>query len=301
MARKRSLQEMVIDAVSGLRKPAVPGDPELNSSHCGWRSIHVEQHQVEPMEVAPAAPVNHVFAVHMNDMPGWEVSDGEGLRLHPVRAGQVSFFPAGEVFSARTRERSRFLMVSLAPGMVLNHAASDRSGALPRFVARRGIEDPVARVLCERIRAEAVLDGARDAGYVEALGKALAAHALRDYTEGTVAEDVPGGLEAHQLQRAIDFFRDHLLETASVGKVASVVGLTRFHFGRCFKRSTGLSPHQYLLRMRVDRARYLLETTSDTVNEVAIKSGFCDPSHLSTYFRRWVGVSPRQHRNRFRS
>ena len=64
------------------------------------------------------------------------------------------------------------------------------------------------------------------------------------------------------------------------------------HFARSFKAATGLSPHQYVIQRRVERAKTLLSDTGLTVAEVARAVGFSNPSHLATHVRRVLGVSP---------
>jgi AraC family transcriptional regulator len=69
--------------------------------------------------------------------------------------------------------------------------------------------------------------------------------------------------------------------------------LSPYHFSRQFKRSTGLSPHQYVVRKRVERAKELLINTDLTLYEVAISVGFVDQSHLAKHTKRLLGVSPK--------
>nr|WP_058998923.1 helix-turn-helix transcriptional regulator [Leptolyngbya sp. NIES-2104] len=65
------------------------------------------------------------------------------------------------------------------------------------------------------------------------------------------------------------------------------------HFSRLFKQSTGLSPHQYVIRCRVERAKQLLLKGEMTIAEVAATVGFYDQSHFAHYFRRLMGVTPK--------
>ena len=74
------------------------------------------------------------------------------------------------------------------------------------------------------------------------------------------------------------------------------VNLLRHHFSRMFKLSTGFSPHQYLKRQRIERAKALLTNTDLPVGVVAREVGFASPSHFAQQFRRLAGVSPRSFR-----
>ena len=74
--------------------------------------------------------------------------------------------------------------------------------------------------------------------------------------------------------------------------MAGVANLSRYHFSRQFKCATGLSPHQYVIGRRVERARELLQKTDLAVGDVASAVGFSHQSHLARYVRRRFGVAP---------
>jgi len=86
---------------------------------------------------------------------------------------------------------------------------------------------------------------------------------------------------------------EHLARDISLQDLAAVVRLSPFHFARMFKQSTGVTPHQYLVRCRVMRAKELLLANRHSVADVAAQVGFCDQSHLAGHFKRVVGLTPR--------
>ena len=104
------------------------------------------------------------------------------------------------------------------------------------------------------------------------------------------------GLGASAIGRVRDFMDAHLSETIDVARLADVAGLSVFHFSREFKKSLGVTPHNYLIMRRIRRARQLLETTSLSLSEIAVASGFADQGHMARYFRRLVGSTPREYR-----
>ena len=101
-----------------------------------------------------------------------------------------------------------------------------------------------------------------------------------------------GGLAPWQLRRVRDFIAEHLDETLSIARLAEVARLSPSHFGRAFRASTGLCPHAYITRQRVERAKHLMMTTSDPISEIALACGMADQSHMSRLFIRLEGIAP---------
>jgi AraC family transcriptional regulator len=99
-------------------------------------------------------------------------------------------------------------------------------------------------------------------------------------------------LEGHRLGRVLDFVRDNLASDFGLADMASVAHMSEFHFSRQFKSVVGLSPHQYVIRKRVERAKDLIRENKLSLTQVALAVGFCDQSHLVRHFNRLVGVSP---------
>jgi AraC family transcriptional regulator len=129
------------------------------------------------------------------------------------------------------------------------------------------------------------------------LADAIALHLLRDATTTRKAEAAKcHGLDAVALRVVRERIEASLCDGLSLEDLASEVGLSRYHFARAFKTSTGLSPHRYLTERRVDKAKELLRTTEMPMVDLALAVGFASQAHLCDWFRRLVGMSPREFR-----
>jgi AraC family transcriptional regulator len=194
-----------------------------------------------------------------------------------------------------------FLCLAIEPEF-LRRAAHDISHLDELQLAYRPInEDPLIRGLALALKGELEAGCPGGRWYGESLASALAVHLVRRYSTaatapGLLATSAPtqvGGLSRNRLREAIEYIHEHLAQEIRLDDLARATELSPYHFARLFKRSTGLAPHQYLIRRRVERARELLVTSSLPISEVAIQSGFCDQSHLTTHFKRVYGVTPR--------
>jgi AraC family transcriptional regulator len=103
---------------------------------------------------------------------------------------------------------------------------------------------------------------------------------------------VKNGLAPWQERRSKEMMRASIGCDVSVAAVAAACRLTPNHFGRCFKRSTGDTPYQYLTRLRLEEAKRLMLTAQRSLAEIALACGFGDQSHFTRTFTRNVGMSP---------
>jgi AraC family transcriptional regulator len=122
-------------------------------------------------------------------------------------------------------------------------------------------------------------------------------------SESVLIETTPPGgeLPAHKLRRVAQYIQDNLRRDLPIAELSAVVHMSPYHFARLFKRSTGVPPHQFLLRHRVAEACALLVARSVPIAEIARTVGFRTPSHFTTTFRRLTGTTPSAYRARART
>jgi AraC family transcriptional regulator len=132
--------------------------------------------------------------------------------------------------------------------------------------------------------------------YVDALANALAAHLLKDYC--CLAESrppifpQPEKLARVPWQQVVEYIHEHLGHSLSIAELAAVAGMSPYHFTRSFKQTIGLSPHQYVLRTRIEKAKTLLLQGEEPLSALAARLGFSDQSHFTRSFKRFAGVTP---------
>jgi len=94
----------------------------------------------------------------------------------------------------------------------------------------------------------------------------------------------------------VEYIQSHLGEDLSLSDIANELGMSQYYFCHLFKRSTGISPHQFLIRQRVEQAKHLLKQPVQTVTTVALECGFANQSHFARCFRQYTGMNPNQFR-----
>ena len=159
---------------------------------------------------------------------------------------------------------------------------------------RVGFQDPVLAQIGFALRDELARQNPAGRLYAETAAQMLAVHLLSRYSSVGGAVRVPTqGLTRHQMGRVSDFIQAHLSQDLSLEILARQIGLSPYHFARLFRQTTGESPHQYVLRRRVEWAERLLEETDMPLADVALECGFANQSHLTQVFKRYRGLTPR--------
>jgi AraC family transcriptional regulator len=105
-----------------------------------------------------------------------------------------------------------------------------------------------------------------------------------------------GGLGSARLRRIKELVHGKLEDDLSLDKMAQSVELSTAHFANMFQKSTGESPHQFLLRMRVERAKETLRTVETRILDAALACGFKTQQHFARVFCGICGTSPREYR-----
>jgi AraC-like DNA-binding protein len=112
-----------------------------------------------------------------------------------------------------------------------------------------------------------------------------------------VADQVAGGLPECKLRRVTQYVKDNLHRELRLAELSSLVHMSPYHFARVFKRSTGVSPHRFLVRRRIEEASALLAAQTLPIAEIARSVGFRTASHFTTTFRRVTGITPSVYRS----
>jgi AraC family transcriptional regulator len=256
-----------------------------------WKGFRIEEVTSPPGECQEKDPANHiVWTTTGTSMLVESIAVARHSRWQ-VQPGTMNLSPARMPVCGRWNQAATTVMVELAPRLVAAAAPSKmRVDLRPAY----GVDDPLLAQLVEALRGEARA-GATSEGrlYVESLGIALAAHLARKYVAGTPApREQHGALSASGLRRVLEYIDAHLGTDLALEHLAQAARMNLFAFVRNFKQRTGLPPHQYVLRRRIERAKSLLAGTDLTIVEIALRCGFGDQSSFTTAFRRRTRLTP---------
>jgi AraC-like DNA-binding protein len=252
---------------------------------------------------AKDVPAEHAFALHVALEPTkidlW--IDGKHAISSAPKPGEAFLFdlasnPVSEFHASFDVMRFYISRASI------DELAYERGIRGPiRLMPRLGMPDRTMHGLATALLDSVERANERSALFIDHIGLAFHAHLIEAYAGRTRPIDRKrGGLAAWQLRRAIQFMTDRLDGDPTIADLAQECGLSHAYFARAFRRSAGVTPHQWLMRRRIARARTLLLAGDMDLAAVAAMCGFVDQSHLSRVFARFEGDAPGRWRARHR-
>ena len=237
-----------------------------------------------------------LVAVMRRDFPVHEYfEDGRIAGVSALKTGQTVLYDLKR--SPQFRINNPFHSVHFyLPRAALNMVAEGteaRKIEELRYQPGAGVDDPVTEALVSTLAPAFESPEMASRLFVEHVTLAVAVHVAKTYG-GMVpaAMQARGGLAAWQVKRAEETLAANLEGDVSLADLANDCGLSASHFSRAFRRSTGLSPHQWLQRRRIELAKSLLPDRSLSLSEIALACGFADQSHFTRVFTNLAGISP---------
>jgi len=271
---------------------------KATSADRSWEGVHINEFEAVYIEDLLAPPRDHVkIGLCTGTSPMIQREACGKTLVGPSRVGEFSLLPG--------RRKSRWhgltpahLDIRLDPNRMDEMATELRKAGERRFEfadVQRG-RDPVIEHIGAIFRIE--LNRAAHPAQnmlIESLALALSAHMLRGYTNATGLEDrSTAAVDVAAIRRAITYVEDHPDRAISIGELAAAAGLSRFHFGRVFKRQLGISPAKYVEQARIEQAKLMIVSAQMSLADIAQAVGFADQSHFTRRFRAYEGCTPAQ-------
>ncbi|EDX86650.1 transcriptional regulator, AraC family protein [Synechococcus sp. PCC 7335] len=217
------------------------------------------------------------------------------------RRGDILITPADTPLFVRWEGDEDCLQIQLTDEFVKEVARetvigdSDHLSLMPTFQAHNPQLESISQMLLNEYQQGSLANQL----YLDSLTNVLTVTLLREHTITQPQLAVyEGGLPQYQLRRILEYIDAHLDQDIKLVDLAGLLDMSQFHFSRLFKQSVGISPYQYLIQQRVERAKQLLKQTDRLITDIALDCGFSSHSHLSKQFRQLTGVTPKAFRSR---
>jgi len=237
-----------------------------------------------------------LITLQLRDFPDhkyWE--DGRQTPVFSLRAGCTAVYDLKRspvFFMDKPFHSVHFYLPRFFLNAIADDANAPHIGDL-RYEPGNGVDDPTMRALALTLLP--ALDQPEQANrmFVDHVMSAVGFHVAQTYGGLEAMTDLMrGGLAPWQQRRAKEIIEANLVGEISLAELARGCGLSASHFSRAFRETVGISPHQWLLRRRIEKARQLLRNRQLSLSEVALECGFADQSHFTRVFAKLSGTGP---------
>ncbi|MBD2744719.1 AraC family transcriptional regulator [Coleofasciculus sp. FACHB-1120] len=268
--------------------------PMLSSSRKLWSAMSLEHHYLPPGETLEYSLKQFVITINLGQSFQVERAVNRHLQTGLMFTGSVGLCPMHTPQAIRWDREANVLLLKLEPELLTCNAVelldTDEYEMLPHLITQDALIHQIGLGLKTQLKTK----GSDSRLYAESAATFLAVHLLQNYsTQKFSIQEYEGGLPQQQLKKAVDYIQDNLAQEISLDAIADYLGISRYYFCRLFKQSTGLSPHQYVIQQRVERAKQLLQRGEMSIAHVAQACGFAHQSHLNRHFKRLTGVTPK--------
>ena len=278
----------------------MPRPPILSSQNLQWDGIYVQHHHQPAWETPEYSHTRHMLLVHTSEqvVQAERVLDGRRQK-EQLSQGNIVIIPVTVPHQANWNRENTFTLLFLEPAHLARVAHEsinlDRVELVPQFA----MLDPLIYQIGLSLKAELESPGLGDRLFVDSLTTALSIHILRSYSSRQQSlQTHAGGLSQRKLQQALDYINTYLGEALSLEAIASTIGMSQYYFARLFKQSMGIAPYQYVIQQRVERAKRLLNQPELSISDIALQCGFANQGHLNLHFKRLVGATPKDFRQK---
>jgi AraC family transcriptional regulator len=248
------------------------------------------------LSTPPAEEDAFLLGVHLELFERYEYwEDGKAAAISTLRPGETIIYDVKR--KPTFHLNSAFHSVHFYLPVSALHAIADEAEA-PRINELRyrpGVShaDPFLRNIAETLLPIFKTPSRPNQVFIDHVMIAVGHHVASTYGGLTVSpKPVAGGLTPRQERWAKELLAGDLTGSLRLADLARECGLSPSQFSRAFRKTVGESPHQWLIRQRIERAKALLSDNEASLAGIALVCGFCDQSHFTRSFTAWTGISP---------
>jgi AraC family transcriptional regulator len=279
----------------------LPQTPLVASYHTGWKGLTFTHYCHPPHETVEHRLLQHSLVITDPKSCFQAERHLDGKFKHYAHGnGRVDIIPAFLSHWTNWDREVEFSVIAICPTLLVgvaspleNRTTQELMQPEIELIPQLAIEDPVIQQLALALKLEIQTGCMSGRLYGESLGTALAARLVQNYAVSKPFEFKTSVLPQSQLKRVIDYMKANLTQDLSILDLATLTGMSESHFSRSFKRSVGITPYQYLMQQRVERAKQLLEQQSIVISSIALDCGFANQTHLTKVFRQITGMTPK--------
>ncbi len=271
-------------------------EPIIFMRQTEWPGIEVRHARVLPGQIR-----EHVVPFHEVSIPivgtlttRRQTSTGRTVTKSCGQVGNICLTPAGQPIAASWNGELEHLAIHLDEHYLKRFAAENHFSPEFELTETYGRNDHLIRHIGLTLVNETKAESPSGKLFSESLTQTLIFHLLQNYSTARFASrDLQGGLSGYKLRQVKEHIVENLEADLSLAEIATVANLSQFHFSRAFRKTTGMTPQQFVMRQRIELAKELLAKNDLPIVEISLRTGFKNQSHFTTLFRKFTKLTPK--------
>jgi AraC family transcriptional regulator len=277
----------------GRLVPLVPGNPALSSMHSGWEGLVLETHATPACDHPYHWHPTHFLQLQTKGPVRFNWTTSGQTHSAIASPGTIFVCPRGSSDRVWWEGPTNRVAIAIEPQLLTQCLEETAHRQDIELTQHFQVNDRHVASLMLALRAD--LEDGLPAGrlYGESLATALAVYLQRRYAVFLQrTTEYRGGMPKVRLNRVLEYINANLSEDIRLSELARTAGMSSHYFSELFKQTTGVSPHQYVVQQKIERAKEHLRDPNANVIEASAMTGFVDQSYFTKVFRRVVGVTP---------
>jgi len=269
--------------------------PIIFNRQAKWSGIQLFHRKALAGEMSEIAQPDHGLNVTLAGSIKTEKITETGDKISVCReSGNICLVPSKQPHVAKWGDNFECLTIQMEPSYLENIAIENDLSPNFELIAQHKDQDLLIPQIGLALVNESSSEESVDRLYSESLLQTLTMHILKNYsTASSALKRLKGGLSGYKLRLVTEYINDNLDKDLSLTELAHVSDLSRFHFSRTFRQTTGMTPHKYLMKQRVEKAKLLLEESDIPLVEVGLQTGFKNQRHFTSLFRKFTNLTPK--------
>jgi len=269
----------------------------LESFNAGWDGLNLI-YEIEPRNETPEMDFGqHFIIIARGNFCASYMLNGSWHEVDYTK-GDIAIIPASHGFPKTQIDREVPLIeLFVDPKLITRTACELGNIDNIELVPQWQIRDPLIENIGLALKAELELNGAESKFYAESMATALAMHLLSRYSSRQPQiKQYTDGLSNYKLKEVIDYIQENLNKKLTQVELSKLVHMSPHYFATLFKQSMGMTPYQYVMKSRIEKAKQLLLKRDLTIVEICGEVGFQNQSHFTRIFRQYTNVTPKRFR-----
>ncbi|MBV6627994.1 MAG: helix-turn-helix transcriptional regulator [Rivularia sp. (in: Bacteria)] len=270
----------------------------LESFDAQWDGLNLI-YEIEPPNEMPEIDFGqHFIIIARGNFRASYMLNGSWHHIDYTK-GDIAIIPANQGFPKTQVDREvPLLELFIDPALMTRNSCELGNVENIELEPQLNIRDPLIENIGLALKTELELNGAESKFYAESMATALSIHLLSRYSSHQPQiKKYSGGLSDYKLKEVTDYIQENLDKKLTQAELSSIVCMSPHYFATLFKQSMGITPYEYVMKSRIEKAKQLLLKRDLTIVEICSEVGFQNQSHFTRVFRQYTKTTPKRFRD----